>query len=186
MNGNGGKKGGMNDGVHGMPNMMGMSGAGGNVGLMGNMPMAMGGQMGPRMGPQMGQMSNPAAMAQMGQMSNAAAMAQMGNIQAVQGLPAAAGMNGGGYFQGAGPEAMAGNPYYQQQMAAAMMNQQQANGNGNERFHPMMYARPPPAVNYMQPPPYQPYPPYPYPHPPQGDPITHYFSDENTSSCSIM
>ncbi|KAJ0881034.1 putative heavy metal-associated domain, HMA, heavy metal-associated domain superfamily [Helianthus annuus] len=173
-NGNGGKKGGMNDGIDGMPNMMmGMNGGGGNVGLMGNMPM--GGQMGPRMG-QMGQMNGP--------------MGHMGGMQAVQGLPAGAAMNGGGgggNFQGGGPEGMAGNPYYQQQlMAAAMMNQQHA--NGGERFHPMMYARPPPAVNYMQPQPqaYQPYPPYPYPHPPQGDPITHYFSDENTSSCSMM
>nr|DAD19433.1 TPA_asm: hypothetical protein HUJ06_020896 [Nelumbo nucifera] len=107
-------------------------------------------------------------MGQMGQMP----MAQMGNIPAVQGLPAAA-MNagGGGYFQGAGPEMLAGNPYQQQYLAAMMMNQQHA--NGNERFHPMMYARPPPAVTY-------------WPQPPMADPYTHFFSDENTSSCNIM
>ncbi|KAJ1427217.1 hypothetical protein SESBI_09879 [Sesbania bispinosa] len=99
---------------------------------------------------------------------------QMGNIPAVQGLPAAA-VNGGGYFQGAGPDAMPGNPYHQQQQyMAAMMNHQRA--MGNDRFQPMMYARPPPAVNYM-------YPPYPYPPP---DPYTHFFSDENTSSCNVM
>ncbi|KAH6757423.1 Heavy metal transport/detoxification superfamily protein [Perilla frutescens var. hirtella] len=84
----------------------------------------------------------------------------------------------------AGPEQMAGNPYYQQQMAAMMMNQRAAAvGGGNERFQPMMYARPPPAVNYMPPP----YPPYPYPAPP-GERADQYamFSDENTSSCSVM
>lgn len=124
----------------------------------------------------------------MGPMGNVP-MGQMANMAAVQGLPAAA-MNGGGgphggggigggYFQGAGPEMMAGNPYYQQQMAAMMMNQQRA--NGNERFQPMMYARPPPAVNYLPP-----YPTYPYhPYPPPGEHY-HAFSDENTSSCSVM
>ncbi|KAA8548589.1 hypothetical protein F0562_000273 [Nyssa sinensis] len=147
---NGGKKmGGMNDGVHGMPNIShGYHNMGVNPGAnMGQMPMG-----------------------QMGQMP----MGPMGNIPAVQGLPAAA-MNagGGGYFQGAGAEI--GNPYYQQQLAAMMMNQQRA--NGNERFHPMMYARQPPAVNYM-PPPYQ--------YMPPADPYTHYFSDENTSSCNVM
>ncbi|PQP99491.1 hypothetical protein Pyn_32159 [Prunus yedoensis var. nudiflora] len=110
----------------------------------------------------------------MGQMPNMnnMAMGPMGgmpiNIPAVQGLPAAP-MNGGGggsgagYFQGAGPEAMPGNPFQQQQYLQAVMNQQRA--MGNERFQPMMYARPPPAVNYMPagpPPPY-----YPYPPPPQ-------------------
>jgi hypothetical protein len=110
-------------------------------------------------------------------------MNQMGGnmVPAVQGLPA------GGYFQGGGgpgPEMIPGNPYQQQQqqqlMAAAMMNQQRAAmvGGNDQRFQqPMMYARPPPAVNYMYPPP------YPYPPP---DPYTHYFSDENTSSCNIM
>ncbi|KAK6146098.1 hypothetical protein DH2020_019967 [Rehmannia glutinosa] len=157
---NGAKKvGGMNDGPHGMPNMMAMNGGGG-VGQMGNMPM---GHMGP-----------------MGNLP----MGQVSNLAAVQGLPASAAMNGGpggggGYFQGAGPDHMPGNPYYQQQLAAMMMNQQRA--NGNERFQPMMYARPPPAVNYMPP-----YPPYPYP--PPGERVDQYamFSDENTSSCNVM
>ncbi|KAF6144711.1 hypothetical protein GIB67_017730 [Kingdonia uniflora] len=103
-----------------------------------------------------------------GQMGNI----PMGHFPAIQGLPAKA-MNGSGpgYFQGAGP----GNPYQQQQqyMAAMMMNQQRL--NGNERFQPMMYARPPPAVNY--------YPPMPQP---AADPYTHIFSDENTNGCSIM
>lgn len=175
-NGNGGKKGGAANDVHAinnmpsaMHNMAAIRGLGG--GNMGQMPM----------GP-MGNMP----MGQMGNMS----MAQMGNnMPAVQGLPAGAinaggagggappGYGGGvppGYFQGAGPEVMAGNPYYQQQLAAMMMNQQRA--HGNERFQPMMYARPPPAVNYLPP----------YPHPPQPDPYTHFFSDENTSSCNVM
>lgn len=149
---NGAKK--VNDGPHGMPNMMAMNG-GGNVGQhMGNMPIS-----------------------QMGHMSNLP-MGQMSNLAAVQGLPASA-MPGGGPGYG-GTEHMQGNPYYQQQLAAMMMNQQRA--NGNERFQPMMYARPPPAVNYMPP-----YPPYPYP-PPPGERADQYamFSDENTSSCSVM
>ena len=145
----------MNDGVPLMPNMMGMpsGGGGANVSQMGSMPM--------------------------GPMSNLHMGAHMGNIPAVHGLPAGA-MNpaaAGGYFQGAGPEVMAGNPLHQQQMAAMMMNQQRA--NGNEGLHPMMYARPPPAMNYM--PPYNPYPP-----PAHSDPYSSYFSDENTSSCNIM
>ncbi|XP_075473590.1 heavy metal-associated isoprenylated plant protein 32-like [Primulina tabacum] len=155
-NANGAKNGGgMKDMYHGMmPNMM-------NVGQMGkNMPMPM---------------------SQMGNLP----MSQMGNISAVQGLPASAANGGGGggagYFPGgAAPEQMTGNPYYQQQLATMMMNQQRA--NGNERFHPMMYARPPPAVNYMPP-----YPPYPYP-PPPGEQVDQYsmFSDENTSGCTVM
>ncbi|XVF64958.1 hypothetical protein PTKIN_Ptkin09bG0208600 [Pterospermum kingtungense] len=177
--GNGGKKGnngapnpnGINDGFpsRGGPN-------GGNMGpQMANMNMAMG---------QMGSMP----MSQMGQMG------PMGNIPAVQGLPAAAmngggggGGAGGGYFQGAGPDVMPGNPYHQQQYLAAMnlMNQQRAMG-GNERFQPMMYARPPPAVNYMPPPYPYPYQAPPYPQGPQPDSYTHFFSDENTSSCNVM
>ncbi|XVF38145.1 hypothetical protein REPUB_Repub20aG0073900 [Reevesia pubescens] len=140
------------------------------------------------MGHQMANMNM--TMGQMGglPMSKMGQMGQMGDIPAVQGLPAAA-MNGaggggdgagGGYFQGAGPDVMPGNPYHQQQLMAAMMNQQRAMA-GNERFQPMMYARPPPAVNYMPPYPY----PYPYP-PPQPDPYTHFFSDDNTSSCNVM
>ncbi|GFZ14092.1 heavy metal transport/detoxification superfamily protein [Actinidia rufa] len=153
--GNGGKKGGgLNDCVHGFPNIAnGLSGmGGGNVGQMGNVSMG-----------QIGQMGNHIPMSQMGQMPTSS----------VQGLPA----TGSGYFNGAGPEVMAGNPFQQQQLAAMMMAQQRA--NGNERFQPMMYARPPPAVNYM--------PPYPYPYPPPAaDPYTHAFSDENTSSCRVM
>ncbi|POO02276.1 Heavy metal-associated domain containing protein [Trema orientale] len=131
-------------------------------------------------GPNMGQHM---AMGQMGQMGNG----PMGHIPAVQGLPATS-MNGagGGYFQGAGPEAMPGNPYHQQQQQqqqqylAAVINQQRAMA-GNERFQPMMYARPPPAVNYM-PPPY----PYPYPQPQPEPHYAHFFSDENTASCNVM
>ncbi|XP_052191080.1 heavy metal-associated isoprenylated plant protein 32-like [Diospyros lotus] len=169
-NGNGGKKGGgINDGVQGLPNMgSGFQGmAGGHMGQIGGMPMG------------------PMGHLPMGQMSHLP-MGQMGQMPAVQGLPAgplnAGGGGGGGvggYLNGAGQEGLAGNSY-QQHLAAAMMNQQRA--NGNERFQPMMYARPPPAVNYM-PPPY----PYPYPYPPPPDhPYTHAFSDESTSSCSVM
>ncbi|CAM8988283.1 unnamed protein product [Rhodiola kirilowii] len=127
---------------------------------------------------------------------------QMGNFQAVQGLPAPPGnshASGGGpaYFQGgANPDIMAAsNPYQQQQLAAAMMNQQRS--MGNERFQPMIYARPPPAVNYMPVPAsphYSAYPqyPYPYPYPPPLQSSSsaggHYdeFSDENTSGCNVM
>ncbi|XP_022955850.1 heavy metal-associated isoprenylated plant protein 32-like [Cucurbita moschata] len=121
---------------------------------------------------------------QMGQMGDRP-MGQIGNIPAVQGLPAAApaptmnGGSGGGRFS---PLDMAGHPYQQNpQYIAQMMNQQQHHALGHQ---PMMYARPPPAVNYV-PPPY-PYPPpyHPYP-PPQPEPYT-YFSDENPSSCHIM
>ncbi|CAN8269928.1 unnamed protein product [Cochlearia groenlandica] len=110
-----------------------------------------------------------------------------GPMAAVQGLPAT-GPGGAppGYFPGPGldPAQM-----QQQQYLTAVMNQQRA--MGNERFQPMMYARPPPAVNYMPPNPNQypnPYPyPYPYPYPPHGhDQYSHAFSDENTSSCVIM
>ena len=117
----------------------------------------------------------------------------MGNIQAVQGLLAAAvhggGSGGVGYFHGAGPETMPGNPYHQQylqqQMHAAVMNQRAVMAGGNDRF---MYARPPPVMNYIPPQPQQ-YP-YPYPYPPPQhlgqDPYSHLFSDENTSSCNVM
>lgn len=166
------------------------------------MSMPMGGAMGGPMGslPQMGGGPGP--------MSN--------NMQAVQGLPAMGPGGGGGggpsaeappgYFQGqvsgnggGGQDSMPGNPYLQQQQQqqqqqylAAVMNQQRS--MGNERFQPMMYARPPPAVNYMppQPQPHQQHPyPYPYPYPPQypphnGDQYSDYFNDENTSSCNIM
>ncbi|XP_028075252.1 heavy metal-associated isoprenylated plant protein 32-like [Camellia sinensis] len=165
--------GGGGGGVQGMPNGGGGGGGGGAAAAA-----AAGGQ---------GMPSGYHAMggANVGQMGGNMPMGQMGQMPAVQGLPASA-MNpagGGGYFNGAAarPEMMAGNQqYYQQQLAAMMMNQQRA--NGNERFQPMMYSRPPPAVNYMPPYPY----PYPYQYPPPADQYTHAFSDENTSSCSIM
>lgn len=199
-----GKNGNNGGGGGGANNKNGNNGGGanghnmnGNGGKKGN-----GGPMGDMNGVFQNMGGGPAAMAAanakmgsmpMGQMGGVP-MGQMGNIPAVQGLPAAA-LNGGagggaGYFQGAGPDLMPGNPYHQQQqqqqpyMAAAMMNQQRA--IGNERFQPMMYARPPPAVNYM---PQHPYPPYPYPqhpYPPQDPAYTHFFSDENTSSCNVM
>ncbi|KAK9292453.1 hypothetical protein L1049_020425 [Liquidambar formosana] len=103
----------------------------------------------------------------MGQMSSYP-MSQMGNIPAVQGLPAPAAMNGG-YYQGMGQ----GHHQYNQQYMAMMMNQQRP--NGNDMYNPMMYSRPYPAVNYG-----------PLPMPPPADPFTHMFSDENTSSCSVM
>ncbi|KAI4345569.1 hypothetical protein L6164_012677 [Bauhinia variegata] len=159
-NGNGGKKVSGMDGMHAMIQNMGghphAAMAAANRGPMGNMSMPMG---------------------------------QMNNIPAVQGLPATS-MNGGvggGYFQGAGPDVMPGNPYHhqqqqhhQQQYLAAMMNQQRA--MGNDRYQPMMYARPPPDVNYL-PPSYGSYGYHPYPPP---EPYSNFFNDENTSSCSIM
>ncbi|CAI9771009.1 unnamed protein product [Fraxinus pennsylvanica] len=171
MNANGAKKGGgMNDGPQGMPNMMAMN-AGGSVGQMRSAPMGQMGQMPMGQMSQMGQMP----MGQMGQMP----MGQMGNPAAVRGLPALPMNDGAVNVQGVAPEQMAANPYYQQQLAAMMMNQQRA--NGNERFQPMMYARPAPAVNYM--------PPYPsYPYPPPGERVEEYsmFSNENPSSCTMM
>ncbi|XP_047319387.1 heavy metal-associated isoprenylated plant protein 32-like [Impatiens glandulifera] len=127
-------------------------------------------------------------------------MSQMGHMGgggmpisgAAHGLPAMAAGPPGGYFAGSGVDGSSmgggggGNQYYQQQqqqqMAAMMMNQQRA--NGNERFQPMMYARAPPAVNYM--PMMYPYPSSYPPYPPPPDPYTHAFSDENTSSCTLM
>lgn len=67
----------------------------------------------------------------------------------------------------------ANNPYNQQYMAM-MMNQTRPNENG--MFQPMMYARPQLSMSYGLPP---------MP-PPVADNFTHFFSDENTSSCSIM
>lgn len=94
-------------------------------------------------------------------------MGHMG-VPAVQGLPASSAMNGR-YYPGSGP-GIAPNQYNQQYMAMMMMNQQRA--NGNESYHPMMYARPHPAVNY--------------PTRPLNDPYTDFFSDENANGCSIM
>ncbi|XP_073148317.1 heavy metal-associated isoprenylated plant protein 32-like [Henckelia pumila] len=114
-------------------------------------------------------------LAPIGQMGNIPTR-PMGSLPAVQGLPALnapSGGGGGGYF----PEQYMGGQH-QQQLAAMMMNQRR--GSTNENFQPMIYARPPPAVNYM---------PYPYPYPPPpGEHIDQYnmFSDENTSGCNIM
>ncbi|GMH18810.1 hypothetical protein Nepgr_020651 [Nepenthes gracilis] len=152
--GHGGKKGG---GINDVMPVMGNTNPGFNHGIVG----------------QVGQMP-------MTQTANVQ-MDRMGAIPAVHGLPAAS-ANGGvgpGYFRGAAPEMMSSNPY-QQQYLAQLMNQQRA--NGNERFQPMMYARPPPAVNFMPPYPY----PYPPPPPPVADPYPHYFNDESTSSCNVM
>ncbi|GER32337.1 heavy metal transport/detoxification superfamily protein [Striga asiatica] len=153
-------------------------GGGGGNGMMNGAKKAGGSNDGPHGimgGAHMGNMHMGPMGGQMGQMG------QMGNLAAVQGLPAS---GGGGYFQGGGGGGPGGGPYnQQQQMAAMMMNQQRA--NGNERFQPMMYARPPPAVNYM-PSPYGPYhggyPSY----PPPGERVDQYsmFSDENTNSSS--
>ncbi|KAL3516122.1 hypothetical protein ACH5RR_023024 [Cinchona calisaya] len=111
-------------------------------------------------------------MGQMPQMGNYS-MGPAGNVAALQGLPAGAAMNGG-YYQGMGQ----GNPYMNQQyMAQMMMNQQQQQANGHGMYHPMMYARPQPPMHYG--------PPMMVP-PPATDHYTHIFSDENTSSCSIM
>ncbi|CAA3025523.1 heavy metal-associated isoprenylated plant 32 [Olea europaea subsp. europaea] len=103
-------------------------------------------------------------MGPMGQMGSYP-MGQMGNIPAMQGFPAMAGMNSG-HYQGMGQ----GNPYIMQQnMAQMMMNQQRA--NGHDMYHPMMYARQQPPMNYG---------------PPPGDHYTHIFSDENATGCNIM
>ncbi|XP_028770898.1 heavy metal-associated isoprenylated plant protein 34 [Neltuma alba] len=106
-------------------------------------------------------------------------MDQMRNIPvpAVQGLPAAAGMNGGFYqgMQMQPPRPLPYNPQQQQYMAM-MMNQQQA--NMNQMYPGMMYGRPQAPMGYMPPPP--------MPSHPMADPMTHVFSDENTESCTIM
>ncbi|KAI4368318.1 hypothetical protein MLD38_016891 [Melastoma candidum] len=215
--GSGGKNGGGKNG--GMPDKNGHHGGGGG-GPMAN-GNAGGGKKGGKGGspfmenvfPQMGgNMKMPAG----GQMVNMP-MSQMGQMQAVSGLPTTS-MGGGGvgvseaYYRGS--DTMQGNPYQQQQQLqqqqqqqqlqqqqqqqylAAVMNQQRA--MGNERFQPMMYARPPPAVNYMPAPgpgpaaypgaynPYQQYPYPPYAHPAGGDPYSYYFSEENPSSCNVM
>ncbi|XP_027363309.1 heavy metal-associated isoprenylated plant protein 34 isoform X1 [Abrus precatorius] len=137
--------------------------------------------------------TNNGNMGQMGPMGPRGPMSQMGpmdhhmrNIPAVQGLPAAAAMNGG-YYQGMQMQ-MQPNPYnmqqqQQQQYMAMLMNQQQQQQQQQQAnmnmFPPhMMYGRPHPSMNYMPPPP--------MPSHPMADPITHVFSDENTESCSIM
>ncbi|KAL3582884.1 hypothetical protein D5086_017216 [Populus alba] len=147
---NGGGAGGAKNGNGGNGNNMQMNGGKkGNNGVGGAMNDGFQKMGGPQVS--MGQMGGM-PMGQMGGMP----MGQMGGIPAVQGLPAAAAIGGAaggganGYFQGAGPDLLPGNPYQQQQQQqqqqqylAAMMNQQRA--MGNERFQPMMYARPPPA-----------------------------------------
>lgn len=155
---NGGKKGGgKNDGFHEI-DVKRSGGAGGGGGGGGG-----GGKMG-----QMGQMGNYQT-------------GQMGNIPAVHGLPTQAAMNyNQGMGMGMGPMSQ-GNPYNQQQYMAMMMNQQQQQqqrrpNDNNDMYHPMMYARPHPTVNYGPP----------MPPPVAVDPFTHIFSDENTNSCNIM
>ncbi|XP_010546671.1 PREDICTED: protein qua-1 [Tarenaya hassleriana] len=112
-----------------------------------------------------------------GQMGHFGSMTQtpMGNYPAVQGLPMNGGRGGGFY-----PPAVS-HPMNQQQYMHMMMNQQATAAaapggygghHGGDMYHPMMYARPYPAVNYAQ--------------PPHTDSYTHFFSDENTDSCSIM
>lgn len=98
----------------------------------------------------------------------------MGHMAAAQGLPA----GGGGGYPGMGMGPGGDNPYSQQQyMAQMMMNQQRPAGYDMYGAHPMMYARPHPAVSYGPPPPMG---------APVHDGFTHMFSDENTGSCSIM
>ncbi|KAJ0980970.1 hypothetical protein J5N97_009225 [Dioscorea zingiberensis] len=123
---------------------------------------------------QMGQIHGPGSMP-MSQMSQ---MSQMGNggaaAAAVQGLPAG----------GIPPEVIAAaNPYQQQQYMAAMMQQRMMNAGGGGGYDPRMYAPPigysrpmAPGMAYMTPP----------SHPGGGEPYTHFFSDENANSCSIM
>ncbi|CAJ1976162.1 unnamed protein product [Sphenostylis stenocarpa] len=167
-NGKGGNNGKNNNGK-------GHGGNNGNVGHMGPMShqMAPTGQRGP--------------MNQMGPMDHMRNMNM--NIPAVQGLPAAAGMNSG-YYPGMQMHMQQPNPYniqqqQQQQLMAMMMNQQQQQQQqANMSMYPphMMYGRPHPhqhpSMNYFPPPP--------MPSHPMADPITHVFSDENTESCSIM
>ncbi|TXG53181.1 hypothetical protein EZV62_022350 [Acer yangbiense] len=117
-------------------------------------------------------------MGQMGQMGNYPMGPPMANhpmgpvgVPAVPGMPASA---AGGYYQGMGP---GNNPYENQQYMAMMMNQQARMNGGNDMYQPMMYARPPPAVNYGAPPMAPPH---------ASDNYTHYFSDENANNCSVM
>lgn len=97
-------------------------------------------------------------------------------------------MNGGGaYYPGMGPPP--GGPYgnnpqqQQQQYMAMMMNQQRMNGGDGygmmqqQQPHPMMYGRPQMGMPYGAPM---------VPPPGYHDPLTAYFSDENTNSCAIM
>ncbi|KAJ8529474.1 hypothetical protein K7X08_036309 [Anisodus acutangulus] len=170
---NGGKNGGgggLPDGKNGGVNGKGSNNIGGKNGgkMDGGLTMnSM--QQGPHGMMSMGQKGGgPMSMGPMGNHT----MGQMGNMQAAQGLPA----GGGGYTgMAVGQD---GNPYSQQRqqyMAQVMMNQQRPAGYDTYGVHPMMYARPHPAMGYG---------------PPMGAPVhdnfTHMFSDENTGSCSIM
>ncbi|MQL76241.1 hypothetical protein Taro_008616 [Colocasia esculenta] len=120
-------------------------------------------------------MSHQAMMAQMAANMNMpmGGAGQMRHVPAaaVQGLPA-----GGpppGYYPGGAitPEMIATANPYQQQYIAAMMQQQRMMMNGQDRgFQPMAYARPPPTIGYM----------------PPAPEYTHFFSDENTNSCTVM
>ncbi|XP_011087378.1 heavy metal-associated isoprenylated plant protein 32 [Sesamum indicum] len=95
---------------------------------------------------------------------NTGLMGPMGNFPAVQGLPAASAVNAG-HFQR--------NPYNQQYMAQMMMmNRQHGHGQGQDPSHLSMYMQPQPTMSYGP--------------PPVTDQYAHIFSDENTSSCSVM
>ncbi|KAK2659202.1 hypothetical protein Ddye_005735 [Dipteronia dyeriana] len=127
-------------------------------------------------GMNMGQMGQMDYMDQMGNYPMGPPMANhpmgpVGGLPAVPGMPASA---AGGYYQGMGP---GNNPYENQQYMAMMMNQQARMNGGNDMYQPMMYARRPPAVNYGAPPMAPPH---------ASDNYTHYFSDENANSCSVM
>ncbi|XP_060219102.1 heavy metal-associated isoprenylated plant protein 34-like [Lycium barbarum] len=170
---NGGGGGGPPDGKNGKGNNNGSFG-GKNGGKMDGGLMMNSMQQGPHGMMSMGQKGGgPMSMGPMGQMGNP----QMGQMQAAQGLPAGgAGYPGMGMGMGQG-----GNPYSQQQQQymqqQMMMNQQRPAGYDMYGAHPMMYARPHPAVSYGPPPPMG---------APVHDNLTHMFSDENTGSCSIM
>ncbi|KAH7679241.1 Copper chaperone domain-containing protein [Dioscorea alata] len=123
---------------------------------------------------QMGQMGRMGQMGQMGQIHGGGSMAMphMGNVggnAAVQGLPAG----------GMPPEVIPmAHPYQQQYMTAMMQQRMMHGGEGgyDPRMYPQMgYGRPmAPGMAYFAPP------------PPTGGEYTHFFSDENTNSCSIM
>lgn len=170
--GGGGKNGGKNGGDNKNPSNN--SGGGGNNNNQGGVAKKGNG------GGNLAGMDMKAGLGAMaGQMGNLQ-MPPAGNMPAVQGLPT--------NYQAAAPEMLAAaNPYQQQQYLASMMMQQQLQQQQlqqqriNNGFQPMMYARPPPAVAYASPYMYQP----PQYHSP-GPEYSHFFSDENANSCSVM
>ena len=122
------------------------------------------------------QMSYPSMMAsQMGSM-NMPRGVMPGNMM-MNMPPAGAGQGPPGFFPGGGaaitPEMFAAANPYQQQYLAAMMQQQQRMMHGQDRSFQQMppyFPRAAPPVSHMPPPPE----------------YTHFFSDENTNSCSVM